>query len=398
MADRSILLCMGTRPEIIKMAPVYHALKQADLNPRVLHTGQHDSLAESLYPFFDMKPDYKFDLSRERNSLGHLFAIKMERLDLLFADLDPSAVLVQGDTSSALSGALSAFYHKIPVGHIEAGLRSHKAYQPYPEEKNRELIARLANWHFAPTKLAITNLQNEGIKRENCYLVGNTIVDAANWTLNHINQASFSLSQEALEIQDWLGSDDTSQRVVLVTAHRRESWDGQIAEIAEGVRSVAEKYPDLKIIWPVHPNPVVKNAVHNTMLGLDSGSNRKVWLAEPLNYPDMLYFMQKSWLILTDSGGLQEEAVTLKKPVLVLRDKTERPEVVSSHAGALIGTSPDVIAGWVDKLYSSDKEYNQYTKADNPFGDGRASGYIAEILFNHLVENNTAFNLSTRVM
>lgn len=399
MTDRCVLLCMGTRPEIIKMAPVYHALKQAGLKPVVLHTGQHDSLAEPLYLFFDMKPDYQFDLSRERGSLGHLFAIKMERLDLLFADMDLAAVLVQGDTSSALSGALSAFYHKIPVGHIEAGLRSHHAYEPYPEEKNRELIARLANWHFVPTGQAMTNLQNEGINKENCYLVGNTIIDAANWTLEHINQASFSLSKEALDIENWLNSGNiNNQRVILVTAHRRESWDGQIANIAEGVRSVVEKFPDIRIIWPVHPNPVVKDAVHKTMNGLDTGRDRKVWLSTPLNYPDMLYFLQKSWLVLTDSGGLQEEAVTLKRPVLVLRDKTERPEVVTAHGGAVIGTTPEAIAGWVEKLYSSKTEYKKFANPDNPFGDGRASQYIAQILFKHLVENNTDFNLATRVM
>ena len=267
MADNNVLLCMGTRPEIIKMAPVYDALKKSKLNPLVLHTGQHDKLAEKLYPFFNMLPDYTFDLSRERNSLGHLLAIKMEKLDKLLADIDISAVLVQGDTSSALSGALSAFYHKIPVGHIEAGLRSHNDYEPYPEEKNRELIARLSHWHFAPTPIAIENLINEGIPEDRCFLTGNTIVDSVNMTLQHLQEPSFQPSAETSNLVNWLEKGDENNRVILVTAHRRESWDGQISEIAKAIRTIAEQHPKIRVIWPVHPNPIVKNAVHEARYG-----------------------------------------------------------------------------------------------------------------------------------
>ena len=397
MTDKTILLCMGTRPEIIKMAPVYHALKKTDLKPMVLHTGQHDTLAEALYPFFDMKPDYKFDLSRERSSLGHLFAIKMERLDKLFAELDISVVLVQGDTSSALSGALSAFYHKIPVGHIEAGLRSHNDYEPFPEEKNRELIARLSRWHFAPTLHAMLNLKNEGISPNNCYLVGNTIVDSVNLTQQHIDQPSFEPAAETMRIMQWLDNNGENTRLILVTAHRRESWDGQIAKIARGIRSIAEKYPDIRIIWPVHPNPIVKNAVHEAMHGLDTTSNKKVWLCEPLHYPELLYFLKRSWMVLTDSGGLQEEAVTLNIPVLVLRDKTERPEVISAHAGALIGTSSQSILEWVNKLYTDNKQYNAFKNASNPFGNGNTGMHIAEILQDKLINNIQSLDLKTGV-
>ncbi|MBE9516646.1 MAG: UDP-N-acetylglucosamine 2-epimerase (non-hydrolyzing) [Proteobacteria bacterium] len=397
MTDNTVLLCMGTRPEIIKMAPVYHALKKTELTPLVLHTGQHDTLAEALYPFFEMEPDFKFDLSRERNSLGHLFAIKMERMDQLFAELDTSAVLVQGDTSSALSGALTAFYHKIPVGHIEAGLRSHHDYEPYPEEKNRELIARLSLWHFAPTRRALMNLEKEGIAKDNCFLVGNTIVDSVNWALQHVDKPSFDPAPEALNAIRWLESNAENTRLVVVTAHRRESWDGQIAEIARGIRSIAEKYPDIRIIWPVHPNPIVKNAVHEAMHGLDVGAKKQVWLCDPLNYPDMLYFMKHSWLVLTDSGGLQEEAVTLKIPVLVLRDKTERPEVVDAHGGALIGTSSRSILDWVGKLHTDCNQYNALISPSNPFGDGNTGKNIAEILQDKLIDHTHSVDINVGV-
>lgn len=386
---------MGTRPEIIKMAPVYHALRNTGIEPLVLHTGQHDSLAELLYPFFDMKPDYTFDLARERDSLGHLFAIKMEKMDKLFASLDVSAVLVQGDTSSALSGALSAFYHKIPVGHIEAGLRSHCDYEPYPEEKNRELIARLSKWHFAPTHRALDNLVREGISKENCFVVGNTIVDALGWALGQIGKSQPDTSAGILDMMRWL--DDGNDRLVLVTAHRRESWDGKIADIARAVRSVAEKYPDLRFIWPVHPNPVVRNAVQECMHGLDSGAQKKVWLCEPLNYPDLLCFLKRSWLVLTDSGGLQEEAVTLSIPVLVLRDNTERPEVIDAHGGALIGTSSASIREWIDRLYTDTEKYDAFRCTSNPFGDGRAGEYISEILRQKILHQSRSSDLSAGV-
>ena len=376
------------------MAPVYYALKKTELNPLVLHTGQHDTLAEALYPFFDMEPDYEFDLSRERNSLGHLFAIKMERLDQLFATLNISAVLVQGDTSSALSGALSAFYHKIPVGHIEAGLRSHHEYEPYPEEKNRELIARLSKWHFVPTQHAMNNLTNEGIPKDNCYLVGNTIVDSVNWTLQQIEESTFSPAPETLSHMEWLDSNGENLRLVLVTAHRRESWDGQISEITRGIKTIAEKFPDIRIIWPVHPNPIVKSAVYEAMQSMDTGTQKQVWLCEPLNYPDMLYFMKRSWLVLTDSGGLQEEAVTLNIPVLVLRDRTERPEVIDAHDGALIGTSSQSIIDWVTKLYNDNNQYKSFKNPSNPYGDGNTGRYIAEILQDRLNDNTHSIDLA----
>lgn len=385
----SILLCMGTRPDIIKMAPVYHALMKTDLKPLVLHTGQHDTLAEELYPFFDMKPDYIFDLTRERKSLGHLFSITMEHLDKLFSQINTSAVLVHGDTSTALSSALAAFYHKIPVGHVEAGLRSHHDYEPFPEEKNRELISRLSRWHFAPTQRAMNNLHSEGIRKDDCYLVGNSIVDSVTWTEKHIEQPSFIPEPESQKIMQWLESSGERNKLILVTAHRRESWDGQIAEIARGIKAITEKHPDIRVIWPVHPNPVVKNAVHMILQGVDSGKRKQVWLCEPVNCPDMLYFMKRSWLVLTDSGGVQEESMTLKVPVLVLRDRTERPEVIESHGGALIGTSAASILKWVNALYTDTEKYNSYKVVSNPFGDGSTADTIAYILNNDLLNNNS---------
>lgn len=395
--SNTVLLCMGTRPDIIKMAPIYHALKKTELMPLVLHSGQHDTLAEELYPFFDMKPDYTFDLSRKRSTLGHLFSITMEHLDKLFSEINPSVVLVHGDTSTALSSALAAFYHKYPVGHIEAGLRSHHDYEPFPEEKNRELIARLSRWHFAPTLSAMNNLEHEGVEIDNCYLVGNSIVDSVNWTQKHVDEPSYIPAPKTQKVLQWLDNGGENNRIILVTAHRRESWDGQIAEIAQGIKSIAEKHPDIRVIWPVHPNPVVKNAVHNILNGLDSGQHKQVWLCEPVNCPDMIYLMQRSWLVLTDSGGVQEEAMTLKIPVLVLRDRTERPEVVEAHGGALIGTSSASILKWVNALYTDTEKYDSYKVTSNPFGDGSTANTIAYILENDLLDKNLSVDLTAGV-
>ena len=387
MMNKTVILCMGTRPEIIKMAPIYHALKRTNLTPLVLHTGQHDTLAEALYPFFNMKPDYKFSMTHDSSSLGHLFSLTMDNLDNLFGRIKTAAVLVQGDTSTALAGALAAFYHKIPVGHIEAGLRSHSDYEPFPEEKNRELIARLSQWHFVPTPQAMNNLLNEGIEKNRCFLVGNSIVDSVNWTLKHIESSSYKPATETQKIMQWLDHDREDHKTILVTAHRRESWQGQIKDIAKGIRAVTEQHPDIRVIWPVHPNPVVRNAVQDILKGLDECEPKQVWLCKPVNCPDMLYFLQHSWLVLTDSGGLQEEAVTLKIPVLVLRDKTERPEVTEVHGGALIGTAPHSISGWVNKLYD-EKQYKMLKSTSNPFGDGHTATAIVKILENDLIKSN----------
>ncbi|OGI42386.1 MAG: UDP-N-acetylglucosamine 2-epimerase [Candidatus Muproteobacteria bacterium RBG_16_64_11] len=374
-----VLLCIGTRPEIIKMAPVFRALKKTTLQPLVLHTGQHDEKSLPLYRFFEMDPGDSLGLNRDRESLGHLTAVMLDYLDAVIRELSPDAILVQGDTTSALSAALIAFYNKIPIGHVEAGLRSHNAYNPFPEEKNRELIARLSHWHFAPTEQSVINLKSEGIDERRIFQVGNTVVDAAQWGLEHLDRYFDDPAVKTVLPLERLDALDTS-RLILITAHRRENWQGPIAEVAEGVKRVLRAHKDVIILWPVHPNPSVQQTVRNAMQGLEEDSARRLLLTPPLNYPELLWVLKKSWLTLTDSGGIQEESVTARVPVLVLRKTTERPEVLRIGAGALIGTSPVAICEWVDRLTEQPELHQQMRSLASPFGNGHSGEAIAGIL------------------
>lgn len=394
-ADRkTVLLCTGTRPEIIKMAPVYRALRHSipGLKPLLLHTGQHDRLAGELYDFFGIQPDHTIALRRDAGSLGHLSARLLEGLDRSIGSIRPDAVLVQGDTCSAAMAALAAFYHKIPVGHVEAGLRTHCPGEPFPEEKNREIIARVAAWHFVPTVRAGENLRIEGIG-ENVFQVGNTIVDAMHWASARVEEHAPALLQDApfaarLPTQ--------GRRLVLVTAHRRESWGGRIAEIAHGVGCALRNHPDVTVIWPCHPNPEVRLPIQEVVALLPPAVRARFLLTRPLNYPEMLWVFKRAWLALTDSGGIQEEAVSFNLPVLILRDTTERPEVVEAGGGALIGTRPDVIESWVRRLTEDRKLYESMRHKRNPFGDGHAAELIADILARRLFRDDA--ERTTRVL
>jgi UDP-N-acetylglucosamine 2-epimerase len=383
MAANDVLLCMGTRPEIIKMAPVYDALRRTALKPVVVHTGQHDELSRPHYRFFGIVPQFDIRLVRERGSLAHLFALLIERLDHVVESTRPAAVLVQGDTSSALAGALAAYYHKIPVGHIEAGLRSHQEYEPFPEEKNRELIARLAHWHFVPTARADANLAAEGVVGARRYRVGNTIVDAVHWGLGHLDGLEERSESAARDLLQWVAAG--SGPLLLVTAHRRESWDGRILGIAEGVQRALASIPDLRVVWPVHPNPKVRAAVERALGGVTAACADRLRLTGPLGYPQLLWVLKRARLVLTDSGGIQEEAVSVGTPVLVARHATERPEVIESGAGILVGTDPLVIEQWIGRVLRDEDLYRSLHDQGNPFGDGRAGPRIAEVLVNDIL-------------
>ena len=392
MQTAKALLCVGTRPEIIKMAPVYHALLKTSIKPIVLHIGQHDVLGKDLYGFFNMPPESSFTLDRQRGSLGHLFALLSDKLDNYLIETRPDVVIVQGDTSSAFAAALAAYYHKIPVGHVEAGLRSHHEYNPFPEEKHRELIARLARWHFVPTQLANANLEKEGVSSVSRHHVGNTIVDAVNWSLKKLDQDSHIVAEKLQVPENWFDDNSGDSRIILVTAHRRESWDQGITRIAQGVRDIILSCPSVRVIWPLHPNPVVVDAVQNVMSRLDHSCADRICITSPLFYPDLLWLLKRAWLILTDSGGLQEEAVTLGVPVLVLREVTERPEVIDVHGGALIGKDPGVIKQWVYDLLHDESLYRSIMTSANPFGDGNAGEYIADRLVYELITEGKAKN------
>lgn len=397
MQQQSILLCMGTRPEIIKMAPVYFALKKTDLNPVILHTSQHDELASPFYQFFGITPDYELSLEKKHTSIGQLLATIIARLDSVLQTFHPCAMLVHGDTSSALAGALTAYSHKIPIGHIEAGLRSHNAYAPFPEEKNRELIARLAYWNFVPTHQADINLQAEGIPKSRRYQVGNTIVDAINWGMTQLQNDHSRLINKTRHPLKWITEMPKQSRLLLVTAHRRESWYGGIANIAQGIRDIVESHSETRVLWLVHPNPLIKNAIQQVMSDIDEDAASRICLAESLNYPELLWVLQRAWLILTDSGGLQEEAIAINKPVLVLRNNTERPEVIDSGGGVLIGTDADAIKDWVNKLLTDNTTYHSMQTASNPFGNGQAGKYIADILQQEILHPDPSLNQTNTV-
>jgi UDP-N-acetylglucosamine 2-epimerase (non-hydrolysing) len=389
MPGRDVLFCMGTRPEIIKLAPVIRALEGSPLNPLVVHTGQHNGLAHPHYRFFGIQPDFDIELNRDDSSLSGLFAMLIERLDSVIARAEPAAVVVQGDTSSALAGALAAYYQRIPVAHVEAGLRSHNDYEPWPEEKNRELIARLARWHFVPTARADANLQQEGIPATCRHLVGNTIVDAVRLGIESLEAHAKAGASGPDSAATWARNGAGESRLLLVTAHRRENWGSGIGDIARGVRRIVEQDGGIRVVWPVHANPRVRDTVSRVFSGMAAACAERVFLTAPLSYPELLDVLRQTWLVLTDSGGLQEEAVSLGVPVLVLRSATERPEVVESGAGALIGTRAETIVEWIQDLGRNPDRYRAMHCAANPYGDGFAGRRIAEILARDLSASAT---------
>jgi len=375
---------MGTRAEIIKMSPLYFALQERGANPVVWHVGQHEELAWPFYEFFGISPALHMPLGRQKQTLGHLSALIMEKLDNTLRTEDASCVVVQGDTSTAFLAALSSFYYKIPIAHVEAGLRTYREYEPFPEEKNRELLSRLAHWHFTPTGQAKNNLLAEGIAEKDIHIVGNTIVDATLWGVKHLegNDRPYARSLD-FPVEQYEQYRQEC-RLIVVTAHRRENWEQGIREIASGIRTAIDEHNDIFVVWPLHPNPLIKDAVKREMDYLDQEQRKRVLLTTPLQYPVMLHLLKQAWLVLTDSGGIQEEAITLGIPVLVLREATERPEVVSAGGGAVIGTHPDNIVQWISRLTENTDMYSSMRGRPNPFGDGHASDRIAEILIQNL--------------
>jgi UDP-N-acetylglucosamine 2-epimerase (non-hydrolysing) len=376
----SILLCMGTRPEIIKMAPVYYELKKNHMETLLLHTGQHKDMADPMYQFFNIVPDFSLNLARTSDDLYHLSALLMEKLGAAFSVIKPSAVLVHGDTSSAAMAALAAFYQKIPVGHVEAGLRSHQEYDPFPEEKNREIIARLAHWHFAPTEKAKQNLLSENIPESRIHIIGNTIVDTvrmANSVFKDTVDHAKELSNAPLKT---LQANLVSRKLIFITAHRRENLGKPLLSITAAVRELLETNPDIVVVWPVHSNPKIRATVDEVFDDLPINISERLYLTRPLSYPMTLNLLNQAWLVLTDSGGIQEEAACMNLPVMILRETTERPELIESGGGILIGTEQKVIVDEVRKLLSDPKAQRVMRNAPNPFGDGYAAARIYEIL------------------
>ncbi len=362
-----IITIFGTRPETIKLAPV---VKEFERHPKqiiskVLATAQHRHMMDPFVKTFNIKTDYDLDVMTSNQTLFDVSTRTLQRIEDIFIKEKPHLVLVQGDTTTAFIASLAAYYLKIPVGHVEAGLRTQNKYSPFPEEMNRRLVGAIADLHLPPTQTAKQNLLKEGINSKNIFVTGNTVIDA----LFLILKRPFVFMQPVLRRMDF-----KNKKVILVTAHRRESFGKPLQEIFKAIRQIANN-PDVEIVYPVHLNPNVKKAADEILSGI-----KNIHLIEPLDYISFVHLMSKSYLILTDSGGVQEEGPSLGKPVLVLRNVTERPEGIKAGVAILVGTNRKKIISTVSKLLGSRAVYQKMAKAKNPYGDGKAAQRIVKII------------------
>ena len=371
--SKRVLVIFGTRPEAIKLSPLIAKLKEqtgpAALQPVVCVTAQHREMLDQVLAAFQIEPDYDLDLMRPNQTLPELGARLLSGLAGVFSEVKPAMAVVQGDTATTLYGALAAFYARVPLAHVEAGLRTFDMQAPFPEEMNRVLTSRLAALHFAATEWAAENLLREGVPGGSIEVTGNTGIDAV---------LSVSTSLEKGLLQGTRLAIEDGKRLLVVTAHRRESFGAGFTRICSAIARIAER-EDVQIIWPVHPNPNVQNTVHGTF-----GSRRNVLLIEPLSYVPFVDLMRRAFLLITDSGGVQEEGPSLGKPILVLRDKTERPEAVKVGTVKLVGTDADLIAAEAGRLLDDADEYNRMARLHNPYGDGKASERIVRRLAAYL--------------
>ncbi len=385
----TLLLSMGTRPEIIKMMPIYLELKQRGMKPLLVHTGQHGEMAQSLYGMFDIVPDYVIDLKREAPNTGsdnhhacdlaELGSKLLLECSAVLTKANPSMVLVHGDTSSALMMALAAYYHKCKIAHIEAGLRSHDEYHPFPEEKNRVLIGQIAGWHFAPSLRARNNLVAEGVHDRAIHVVGNTVIQAVKLGGNLFEQSRRDASPAVTHVINTLQKLQ-GKRLILVTTHRRENQKNGIHEIAAAVIQLLHKHEDTVVVWPMHPNPKVMAIINHEIGSFREKFADRLLLTEPLSYPILLWILQQAWIVLTDSGGIQEEASALNTPFLVLRKNTERLELIEAGAGMLVGTDSERIISVVTALANNPQQYAAMKNIPNPYGDASVANSICNIL------------------
>ena len=365
---KKVLVVFGTRPEAIKMAPVVKELQRRSkqFGVTVCVTGQHREMLDQMLEVFDIQPDYDLDIMQPGQDLYDVSARILLGMREVLAKEKPDLVLVHGDTSTSTFAALAAFYQHIPVGHVEAGLRTGNIYSPWPEEMNRQLNGRLCTWHFAPTETARQNLLKEHVDDKHIVVTGNTVIDALHWVV---------ASGKAVAPQ--FGRDE-SRRMVLITGHRRENFGDGMKHICQAINALAEQFKDVDFVYPIHLNPNIRRPVQEII----DGSRSNVYLLEPLSYLKFVAMMQQSTLILTDSGGIQEEAPAFGRPVLVMRDTTERPEAIKAGTARLVGTDKDTIVEAVIDLLTDPEEYNIMAHAVNPFGDGHAAERIADTILN----------------
>lgn len=365
-----ILLCFGTRPEAIKTAPLFHALQKSNHEVKVCVTAQHRQMLDQVLDFFEVKPDFDLNLMKQGQSLNQLSARILTAIDEVLQNFKPNLVLVHGDTTTSSIVALAAFHKGIKVGHIEAGLRTYNKLSPFPEEMNRQITGKIADYHFAPTAWAADNLIQEKVNENSIVITGNTVIDALQFGVLKLEKGydcgDLNMVKKII---------NTTKKVILITGHRRENFGEGFEQLCLAIRKIATTEKDVQIIYPVHLNPNVQEPVHRILSDIPN-----VHLIPPVDYPTFLYLMQHAYFILTDSGGIQEEAPSLGKPVLVMRDTTERPEALHAGTVELVGTNKDTIVSACSLLLNDNNQYQKMSKAHNPYGDGNASEQIVSFL------------------
>ncbi|MDD2945102.1 MAG: UDP-N-acetylglucosamine 2-epimerase (non-hydrolyzing) [Acinetobacter sp.] len=373
---KKVLLVFGTRPEAIKMAPLALQLKENNesFETKVCVTGQHRQMLDQVLELFNLTPDFDLNLMKPGQTLSDVTSGVLKGLETVFEEWLPDVVLVHGDTATTFAASLAAYYHKVKIGHVEAGLRTGDIYSPWPEEANRKLTGALANYHFAPTQSSYNNLIKENINPENITITGNTVIDA----LLKVKEKVETDHKIIADFKAQFSFLDESKKLILVTGHRRENFGQGFLNICQALANIAQKYSDVQIVYPVHLNPNVQKPVNELLSGISN-----IHLIAPQDYLPFVYLMNRSYLILTDSGGIQEEAPSLGKPVLVMRDTTERPEAVEAGTVKLVGTDAELIEKSVTNLLTNTELYQQMAEAHNPYGDGTACQQIIEFLKNN---------------
>lgn len=368
---KKVLVVFGTRPEAIKMAPLAKQLLQVDtLETRICVTAQHREMLDQVLSLFELTPDFDLDLMKSGQTLTDVTTKVLRGIDDVLQQWRPDVVLVHGDTTTTMATSLAAFYHQVKVGHIEAGLRTHNLYSPWPEEANRQLTGVLSHYHFAPTESSRNNLQQEGKDERSIWVTGNTVIDALIWVSEKLDRDE-SLHNNLQQKFSFL---DSSKRLILVTGHRRENFGDGFLQICQGLKKLAER-GDVQVVYPVHLNPNVQKPVNDIL-----GKSSDVFLIEPQEYLPFVYLMKQSYFIITDSGGIQEEAPSLGKPVLVMRDNTERPEALAAGTVKLVGANAETILQQANQLLDNKATFESMSQAANPYGDGKAVSRIIEVL------------------
>lgn len=381
---KKIMLVFGTRPEAIKMAPLVNEFQKypESFQTIVCVTGQHREMLDQVLKIFEITPNYDLNIMQQGQDLYDITSRVLIGLRDILKNVQPDILLVHGDTTTSTAAALAAFYQQIPVGHIEAGLRTHNIYSPWPEEMNRQIIGRISTYHFAPTPLSKQNLLREAVAEEAIIITGNTVIDALYWVVDKIKNEP-ELSSELESVLKKAGYDINrlkgGRRLVLITGHRRENFGNGFISMCTAIKHLADKYVDVDFVYPMHLNPNVRKPIH-TVFSDDLSNLGNMYFIEPLEYLSFVYLMEKSTIVLTDSGGIQEEAPGLGKPVLVMRDTTERPEALDAGTVKLVGTNYDMIVTEVSQLLDNEEAYEKMSNAVNPYGDGLASSRIVKML------------------